>query len=239
MLHVACISGCRVALRHCPLASYLQVLVSIRMSVKNKSFPEQLAFDQVKVAATLGDLSLPDDFGAANHLLFTPCDNATGSDPGWRLAQSVTATFGGVPVCLPCNSGCNNSVDAYYAAHQFQVVAAVVVTSNTSTLVTPGSTVQYYIRMDGDAFLPGITGASYMPSYHTMPDPTSTAYNDYFLPLQAAVERAILGLRGVAGFFSLSVQQFPATPYEQNTATAVLGNVLPVYLLLIFSIQIR
>jgi hypothetical protein len=73
----------------------------------------------------------------------------------------------------------------------------------------------------------GTTGETTVTSsYHTQPDPDSRVFNRWFLPLQAAVERAIVRARHptdntVAAGYTVAVQQFPTLSYELDTATQV------------------
>ena len=189
----------------------LMVLVSIRSAVKNQSYDAQLDYDRRSIATSWRDLSLPNTFQNASEVLFAPCTGDAG-DSVWTVAQQLADSFGIVPRCLPCDTDdqCGRSVDAYYAANQTSVFGAVVFTSDGKTLLSKGSAVTYYIRMDGDDFVSGVDGTTTTKWWHTQPNPTTLHYNAYFLPLQAAVERVIIHLRNadaVAQAYTLGVKQ--------------------------------
>ena len=174
----------------------LMVLVGIRSAVQNKSYDSQLDFWQEAISNSLFPIVNGTSYQNATSVLYAPC-SPTPNDTLWRVAQQVGTTFGGVPLCFPCNAqaDCANSMEAYFLAHSDTVFGGVVFTGDVAGALTAGVPVPYYIRMDGDNFLPGVSGTELTPSFHAQPDQTTLQYQSYFLPLQVAVERALLTLR--------------------------------------------
>ena len=198
----------------------------------------QLLFPNNPIASTWGDLQLPRVYPNARRLLFAPCNASLPDDPVWAVAQHVVDDFGGEAVCIPCNtaSECGDSMDHFYLNYQRSVLAGVAFGADTNAMRDPGTNVSYFIRMDGDVFLDGFNGTTYVRSYNTAPDPSVLVYNPWFVPVQRAVERGILALRNggavpIAANVRLSVTQFPEGSYYDNQRAAVISFFLPVTLL--------
>ncbi|RYG51332.1 hypothetical protein EON67_03585, partial [archaeon] len=155
------------------------------------------------------------------------------------LTQAVNAGSTNVTY-FPCElaSQCDNSVMAAYAQQGKSLLAAVIVDS-----VSPPS---YRIRMDTVTYAPGVgaynTSAAYAADGSVLPpDQTPGVYTNYFMPVQAAVDAAIIQtVGGVAPqSVQLRTQGFPAAAYTVNTIGSTLQIIVPIYMTFIFTLQVR
>ncbi len=202
----------------------LQVIVGVRMHASNHTVPGQLLFAPLHVATSWSELVLPPYYQHANQVLFAPCSPEP-EDAVWGVAKHVESTFGVVAVCLPCDTGCGNSMAEYFKRYQRAVLAGVVFLGNASLLLQPGTGVEYRIRLDGDVLLPSINATSWTPSVGIAPDLSALSYAKGFSPVQLAVEHGVLSLRNngslpLAAFCDMFIQEFPLLSYQETTAIA-------------------
>lgn len=208
------------------------VLLVIKHSVHDKSHPNpKFSHSNIPVPRTWSDT-----FDSGATVFVAPCDPNGAASAVQSVAATLQASFGGNVTCLASGS----DVDAAYLAATDSTFGAVVF-NDAGTLGDPTADVSYSLHLDVDSQLSGFNNADVTSSWSTAPDESTDALVGALLPLQAAVEQAVLQLRGGASVLapSLTVQQFPTMPYSENYGTEALQNVLPIYLLIIYSIQIR
>ena len=147
--------------------------------------------------------------------------------------------------CFPCETGCNGSlIDALKAAPD-SVVGAVVFDAFPSNVSTDKQVV-YRLRMDSDRYG---SAAGESTIVNTLPPSSLTkAWLRGVVPLQAAADKAIAGTilhssgkeaSSLSWYHALSTQQFPTPAFRDSSATEQLSNVLPIYMTLIFVLQVR
>lgn len=179
-----------------------------------RTVPPLPLFPARPIATNLSQLRLPTLYQHADQLLFAPCSPVDG-DGVWALAQRVSAAFGCAVVCLPCGtaSECGaSSMDAYYARRRVQVLAGVVFAS--PHVLEPNNSVRYTIRLDGEVYMPGFNGTANEVSPGSCRPDDNMVFNSLFLPVQVAVEQAIVAARANASvptpvWGQVWVQRFP------------------------------
>jgi ABC-type multidrug transport system ATPase subunit len=129
-----------------------------------------------------------------------------------------------------------------------------------SSISAPFPPVSYRIRMDRGLYAPGI-GLGNVTTYYgpdgfpAIPDPTAGVWSSYFLTVQAAVDSAITSALMVASGRSspptlgvaaspfspatIVTRQFPSLAYEINFMATALQAVVPIYMTLVFTLQVR
>ncbi len=221
-----------------PLCAHVQALMATWQWSPSRHVEPLPLFPARPIASNLSQLHLPRMYEHADQLLFAPCQ-PIGGDDVWTVAQNVSAALGASAVCLPCAaaSQCGvHSMDSYYSGHRSQVLAGLVF--NTSTLLAPGTSVGYTIRLDGGQHLPKLNGSDNMvPAADCLPD-ANMVYNAIFLPVQVAVEGSIVAARSnnsapAALWHQVSVQRFPGAGCVSSTKMRNLGRTLPYVLVLL------
>jgi ATP-binding cassette, subfamily A (ABC1), member 3 len=101
---------------------------------------------------------------------------------------------------------------------------------------------QYRIRLDEDALASGAS-ADVSSNFFTGPSSSPSRLLPMLVPVQQAVTQAAVAAAGgvsqTAFPTGASVQQFPFPQYTNNIAASALKNVAPIYLVLVFSMQVR
>lgn len=109
----------------------------------------------------------------------------------------------------------------------------------TSSAGAVPPTVDYVIRMDS-TLMPGV-GVDNISSTQFGPSHTAGEFYPLFLAIQSAVETTIAEVTtGLPGYpaFSFQLKEFPFPEYTVDIGTLVLANIIPIYFLLIFSLQV-
>lgn len=162
--------------------------------------------------------------------------------------------------------GAASLLSAYPSAGS-QVLAAIVFDGNSSDVNSIPITlnawqmtrqrppVSYRIRMDRGLYVPGV-GLGNSTSYYApdgfpaIPDPTAGVWSSWFLTIQAAVDSAITSALSTAAGRPASAassaspsllltRQFPSLAYDLNVMATALQAVVPIYMTLVFTLQVR
>lgn len=155
----------------------------------------------------------------------------------------------GVPgKCFKCNrpgAGCDGS-DSMQATAVLSMdnIWGGVEFRQPSTLVAAAAgskppTVPYAIRMDS-TIMPSV-GSANITDNKFGPSGIAGEFYPTFLSIQQAVE-GVIGMvtsGDSAPQMQFSTQQFPFPAYTVDIGTLVLSNIIPIYFLLIFSLQVR
>ena len=179
-------------------------------------------------------------------LWVAPC-----ADPGalgW-LASNVSAALsnstGLTVTCFPCESvaECGSaSLIAAYGASPSAVIGAVVFDT-----VLPA--VSYRIRLDAAVWATGLGSTNVTPMFESdgspaPPDRTPAQYGRAILPLQWAVDEAIVtvatgGTGNAPRISALAIKEFPSPAYAVDVIGPTLLAVVPIYMTLIYTMMIR
>lgn len=143
---------------------------------------------------------------------------------------------------------CFNSSAALqrYALDTQRVFAGVVFHQpSLLTAGVPADTIAYSIRLNHTT-MPAITSdppvlASDPADYPSSPDPRAQQFSPEFLTVQRAVDAALIRVLTGTPEVNITqwVRQFPWPAYSDDLATVAMSSILPMYLVLIFSLQVR
>jgi len=101
------------------------------------------------------------------------------------------------------------------------------------------ASVAYTIRLNSET-LSGVGNSNLTSTTQYGPDGTSAEYLSLFLPLQLAVEETIAVVTTNSNTtMEFLTREFPFPAYTVDIGTEVLANLIPIYFVLIFSLQVR
>jgi hypothetical protein len=166
-----------------------------------------------------------------------------------RVGLSLQESSGVNITCVPCElpAQCPHSVIGSYPTIGHGLLAAIVFDTFQSDQ-QGNLPVKYSIRMDRDAYAPGVGATSTTSMYkadgsYQAPDGVPRQYASYEVPLQEAVDRAIINVLAAADAahpsFSLSTRSFPTPSYISDGFSVVLQGLIPIYITAIFTLQVR
>lgn len=173
------------------------------------------------------------------------------------LQGAANATAPVFTACYMCadkdQDGCSGAtvtmVDAYNKFQDMdtpQVMGAVIVTDPTTLAPATAATTptEYTLKMPPSQY--GVPTTMVVQTNLTGPDGMAGQYAGTAMTLQRAVDNAIATMRHLPASPSaqgwvrkLSAQSFPTGGYVVAIATQALAQMLPIYLLMIFSFQVR
>ena len=169
-----------------------------------------------------------------------PCDGTPLGAFVAAVTTQLAASTGLNVTCFPCESACPGSLIEAYAAGSRTVLGAAVFDA-----VAPA--VSYRLRLDSAKYAPGVganTSSAYQPDGSpAAPDATPQLFTAAVVPLQLAVDAAVTTV--VAGaappppaITSLWTKQFPSLAYTVDMQGATLVAIIPIYMTLIFTLQV-
>lgn len=174
---------------------------------------------------------------------FAPCSDNDTASVVHRIASNFSAATAVPVLCFPCESGCAGALLDAYRWPGDGMFAAVVV-DNASLPFT------YRMLLNAVALAPGAGSSAVTPLYDVngLVLPPNAAALSAYVPnvaaLQLAVERAasvvIAAAAGVPAppTVALAVRAFPWPAYDDSVIFQGLVYVVPIYMTLIFTLQV-
>eukprot|EP01138_Halocafeteria_seosinensis_P011791 gb/GECG01012049.1/.p1 GENE.gb/GECG01012049.1/~~gb/GECG01012049.1/.p1 ORF type:complete len:1787 (+),score=203.96 gb/GECG01012049.1/:1-5361(+) len=231
---------------------FLAVLVSIGKSLKNKNYDSKVNYRPESVNSLNRTLD-------SRKLAFAPCGGSASGDHCRDLPLDSMQSYAGEDarsqdvltlsgkiyanqrgVRLLCCDSEDNAIKKLQ--DDPKLLAGIVAFDYTNGLRDPSGRIKYRIRIDTDRDLDVDTTTKFSSDYHQPPNANLDSYKELFLPIQFAVNKAILQQTGAMEGFSwdkLNIVQFPSYSYVVNDAANQLKAILPIYMVIIFSLQIR
>ncbi|KAA0167314.1 hypothetical protein FNF28_02846 [Cafeteria roenbergensis] len=215
---------------------FLGILIGMKQALPSTEQPRTNARTGISVSGL--DLAIASTrrnelFVASSAECGAGCDAAA-----MRLADLLSAQVTGSPSNVTWLPSEAEALDRIKAAPS-NALGAIILDSAGGHLFNPGA-LKYRIRMDGDAFAPGAT-AAFARSYGTF-DPQSTqslllVVSDMQMAVVSAWQRAA----NVSGVLPSHVyaSRLPKAAFFPDNAATAMSSVIPIYMVLIFSMQLR